>query len=242
MDINGLRIVSGARPNPRALSSKVLALACLLALSVGAAARASAQAGAGGQREAGASVSGRVTDGEKGLAGVTVAIVADNFARMQAAGGPPRAKTGADGRYRIENVPPGNYRLMPLSLTHVVKDFTQFPPGRPLTLSAGDSVEDMDFRLERGGVVTGRVTDAEGNPVVDEHVRIARVDHQPGQMPDFNISMAFNPAGHRTDDAQARELRALGNLDALARHGRPARLHAGQPERRAALAAAAPNP
>lgn len=126
------------------------------------------------QREAPASVSGRVREGERGIAGVNVVVMsADPSQRFKPAG---RARTDAEGRYRITGVPPGKYVITPMAPAYVLLDTTNFPPGKPLTLSAGDSVEDTDFRVLRGGVITGRVTDADGNPVVMEPVSITPAD------------------------------------------------------------------
>lgn len=126
------------------------------------------------QREAPASVAGRVREGERGVAGVNVVVMsADPSQRFKPAG---RARTDAEGRYRVTGLPPGKYVVTPMAPAYVVLDTNSFPPGKPLTLSAGDSVEDTDFRVQRGGVITGRVTDADGNPVVMEPVQITSAD------------------------------------------------------------------
>ncbi|HYY94567.1 MAG TPA: carboxypeptidase-like regulatory domain-containing protein [Pyrinomonadaceae bacterium] len=137
------------------------------------AALSSVRAFAQAQRaEAPATVAGRVTDGEHGLAGVAVVLVSSEQVS------PPRtvahAKTDAEGGYRIMGVPPGRYKIIPFSPTYIVQGLSMYdyPPGKPLNLSAGESVEGIDFRLERGGVITGRVTDADGNPVVGEQVSV----------------------------------------------------------------------
>jgi protocatechuate 3,4-dioxygenase beta subunit len=126
------------------------------------------------QKEAPASVTGRVTDGEHGVAGVAVVVMsADPSQRFKPVA---RARTDAEGRYRLGGVPPGRYTVMPVAPAYVLQDFSNFPPGKPLTLSAGDSVEDTDFRLVRGAVITGRVTDADGNPVINEPVKVTLAD------------------------------------------------------------------
>ncbi|HEX8502263.1 MAG TPA: carboxypeptidase-like regulatory domain-containing protein [Pyrinomonadaceae bacterium] len=146
------------------------------------------------QKEAPASVSGRVTDGERGVPGVTVALVsAEPAQRFRTAA---RAKTDVDGRFLLPNVPPGRYQLVPFAPAFIVQGLAEnFPPGRPLTLMAGDEVKDMDFRAERGGVVTGRVTDGDGNPVVAEVVAVTPVapDAQPPRA-------TFDQRDQMTDD------------------------------------------
>jgi hypothetical protein len=136
------------------------------------------------QKEAPATVSGRVTDGERGAAGVTVILIFNEPAqrfRMAA-----RAKTDADGRFLLTNIAPGRYQIMPVAPAYVVAGLgTNHPPGRPLTLVAGEEVKDIDFQMEPGGVITGRVTDADGNPVVAEPVVTMPVEEKPGG-PRFN--------------------------------------------------------
>lgn len=131
------------------------------------------------QREAPASVSGRVREGERGIAGMSVVVMSsDPSQRFKPVG---RARTDAEGRYRVTGLPPGKYVVTPMSPAYVLLDIKNFPPGKPLTLSAGDSVEDTDFQVLRGGVITGRVTDADGNPVVMETVQLTPVDVTPEQ-------------------------------------------------------------
>ncbi|HZT59522.1 MAG TPA: carboxypeptidase-like regulatory domain-containing protein [Pyrinomonadaceae bacterium] len=169
------------------------ALACLVV--VFAAASASAQ------REVPATVSGRVTNGERGMPGVVVMLVpSDGPPRSRTAA---RAKTDAEGRYRITNVPPGHYQAMPFAPAYVVEGISEhtYPPGKPLTLSAGDSAEDVDFRIERGGVITGRVTDAEGNPLIGQQVIITTADTNPNTVRRVvGIGPMSDPRAHQTDD------------------------------------------
>jgi protocatechuate 3,4-dioxygenase beta subunit len=134
------------------------------------------------QRDAPASVSGRVTDGERGVAGLTVTLVSlDPGQRFRSAA---RARTDGDGRFLLSNVPPGRYQITTAAPAYVVQGMTDnYPPGRPLTLLAGEEVKDIDFRVERGAVITGRVTDGDGNPVISEPVTVAQVETTGQQFP-----------------------------------------------------------
>jgi hypothetical protein len=131
------------------------------------------------QRETPATVSGRVTDGERGAAGVTVILMSNEPAqRFRTVA---RGRTDADGRFLLTNVPPGRYQILPVAPAYVVAGLgTNYPPGRPLTLVAGEEVRDMDFQMEPGGVITGRVTDADGNPVVSETVFVQSAEENQG--------------------------------------------------------------
>jgi protocatechuate 3,4-dioxygenase beta subunit len=125
-------------------------------------------------KEAPASVEGRITDGEEGLAGVPVLLVSfDQGGRRRTVA---RARTDHEGRYRLTGAAPGRYQVVPSAPVFILPDATGFAPGRTLLLGAGDAVGDVDFRLTRGGVITGRVTDADGQPVVGEQVQLTRAD------------------------------------------------------------------
>jgi len=98
-----LSFQAGARPS-RAAALFLLAAALCAALS---SVRTFAQA----QRtEAPATVAGRVTDGEHGLAGVAVVLVSSE--QMASPRSVAHAKTDAEGGYRIMGVPPGRYKII----------------------------------------------------------------------------------------------------------------------------------
>ncbi|HEX8557812.1 MAG TPA: carboxypeptidase-like regulatory domain-containing protein [Pyrinomonadaceae bacterium] len=147
------------------------------------------------QTAAPASVAGRIREGERGVAGVTVALLsAEPAQRFRAAA---RARTDAEGRYLLQNVAPGRYQIAPYAPAYVVEGLgDNYPPGRPLTLLPGDEVKDMDFRVERGGVITGRVTDGDGAPVVGEMVNVSPADAAGEQRP----GGVFDQRDRMTDD------------------------------------------
>jgi protocatechuate 3,4-dioxygenase beta subunit len=160
------------------------ALVCALALPFAALA----------QKEAPASVSGRVTDGERGVPGLMVTLISgDPAQRFRTVA---RARTDADGRFLLTNVAPGRYQILPVAPTYIVAGLgMNFPPGRSLTLLAGEEVKDIDFSVEPGGVITGRVTDADGNPVIGEPVSVASADENMGRP-----RLSFDQRDQMTDD------------------------------------------
>jgi protocatechuate 3,4-dioxygenase beta subunit len=188
-----------ARRLLRPRAARLFPAALLLFFVAPAAAPTFAQTAA--QREAPATVTGRVTDGEKGLAGVAVVLVpADAPTRLQAVA---RAKTDAEGNYRMTGVAPGHYKVLPFSPTYVVEGMNvyEYPPGKSLNLAAGESVEGIDFRLERGGVITGRVTDADGQPVIAESVSVVPVRNMSDPQQQTQVLRGpFDVRDYSTDD------------------------------------------
>jgi hypothetical protein len=152
----------------------------LLALVVAHANPAAAQATAtrGAASVATGTVSGRVTTSDgKPVVNINVALMpADNAPESKATG---RATTDADGRYRIPNVPAGRYRLQTLAPVYVSPEDRSagfFNGGKIVTVGVNETVEDIDVTLVRGGVITGRVTNAEGKPVIAERVTITNAN------------------------------------------------------------------
>ena len=134
-----------------------------------------------------ASVSGKVTVKNKAVAGiVVVATETDQSSGPQRTG--HRGTTDNEGNYRINDIPAGNYFVYPVAPALVDKAQSK----RLLTIAAGESVRDVDFAMVRGGVITGRITNADGQPVIEESVEVTPVDVPPDYMP--------NELGNNTDD------------------------------------------
>jgi hypothetical protein len=142
-----------------------------------------------------ASVSGRVTIHGKGTPGIIVGVRNSNFSPQPAP--TLKATTDLDGNYRITGIPAGSYQVLPMAPAYVISDQV-FPRARAkmLLLAEGEEVQDIDFSIAPGGVIAGRVTDADGRPVIEERLMIVSADAQPnsrGQMPP-------TPGVFQTDD------------------------------------------
>ena len=89
-----------------------------------------------------------------------------------------KGSTDEEGRYKLTNVPPGRYQLTAVSPGYVFAEpgANGWQPGKFVNVVAGDELKDLDFTLVRGGVVTGRVTDSDGRPAVEETVRLIPAD------------------------------------------------------------------
>jgi hypothetical protein len=150
-----------------------------------------------------ATVAGVVKVGDRAAAGVTVMLMPERQARpqpmeVQSAGGSSlRAVTDAGGNYRFVNVSAGRYRVMPLTEVYIVSAVgAEAAGGANVTVEEGQSVSQVDFTLTRGGVITGRVTDQEGRPVVAERIGLTTVDAN-GQPQQLGGGSRF---GYETDD------------------------------------------
>jgi Carboxypeptidase regulatory-like domain len=112
-------------------------------------------------------ISGKVTVGGKGVWGIVVGLVISDQYRSNFQPTRFRSTTDEGGNYRITNVPPGTYEVIPASPSYVATE------GRKsLVVGKNETVENIDISLERGGVITGKVSDADGRPVVEEEVSV----------------------------------------------------------------------
>ena len=122
-----------------------------------------------------ARVSGRVlsTEGKPLSRAVVVAQRREGSAMFQ-------AKTDRSGRYMLE-VEPGTYLIRAekggyVTSFYSVEGVSSEPT--PVTVEAGKSVT-IDLRLARGGVITGRIVDEDGEPLVGAFVMAERKQEAP---------------------------------------------------------------
>jgi protocatechuate 3,4-dioxygenase beta subunit len=116
-----------------------------------------------------------------------------------------KATTDHDGYYRFNNVAAGNYEIAPSAPAYVLASTNNNAmPGARMAKSKGvlvgddENVDNINFSLVKGGVITGRVTDADGRPVIQQAVNIFNADsfnQQPQQPPQI-----FPMGGAQTDD------------------------------------------
>lgn len=140
-------------------------------------------------------ITGRVTLGEKGAPNVAVAVIAPEGPRER--GSIAKAVTDYEGRYRLTGVPPGRYNVVAIAPAFVGPNEGMYgDAGKAVTIIEGETVEKVDFPLVRGGVITGRVTDADGAPVIGERVQLNPVGKQHRWYGFYNV----NPFMYETDD------------------------------------------
>src|ERR1700747_121531 len=114
--------------------------------------------------------------GSQPLKKVLVQVVAEN----QKEGGNYTASTDADGRFHIENVAPGPYRIF-IERTGFVggNEHGLKSDVNVFTVQSGQAVEDLLFRMVPTAVISGRITDEDGDPM--SGVRVIALKKKPGK-------------------------------------------------------------
>ena len=111
----------------------------------------------------GSTISGKVTLGSKGVPGLVVGLAISTPSSSTAIT-QLKGVTDEEGNYRIKNVPPNTYQVLVSSPQYVQSERTSVVVGK------NEVVENINVTLLRGGVITGKVTDADGRPVVEEQI------------------------------------------------------------------------
>lgn len=128
-------------------------------------------------KEGTSTVSGRVTLKGKPIRSVMVVLQSQMIGSSSDPGSTLRAKTDENGRFRITKVTAGRYYLSAIAPGFVAVGWMPFEPEcKSLNIVDGENVENIDLELKRGGVITGRVTDSNGQPLVDEQVELLKLD------------------------------------------------------------------
>lgn len=119
------------------------------------------------------SISGKVTIKGKGAPGIKV-IASDPDFYNPWAKARYRATTDSSGNYTLSNMPAGKYRVSPYAMAYAVDG----EEGSTLTIAEGETIENINFVLMRGGVITGKITDSDDQPVVEQAVTVAMLNDQ----------------------------------------------------------------
>jgi protocatechuate 3,4-dioxygenase beta subunit len=147
-------------------------------------------------KDSSASVSGRITIAGKGAADISViAAITTNQYDTRGVG---KTTTDDQGNYRISALPPGRITITPLAKAYAISSsgVVRGQTGRTLNVSAGEEITKIDFVLTPGGVVTGRITDGDGSPIIAEQVSVLPIDTQ-----DTAVFMtSFDGPRNHTDD------------------------------------------
>jgi Carboxypeptidase regulatory-like domain len=104
---------------------------------------------------------------------------------VSAGGRQSRATTTDDqGRFRITDLAAGGYTVTGSRTGFVDAVYGQrrpLQPGTPVQLADGQEIATIDLRLIRGGVITGRVVDEDGEPLARAIVTVQRYQYVRGE-------------------------------------------------------------
>lgn len=152
-----------------------------------------------------ASISGRVTIDGKGVTGITVVATTSSSPldnRTVA-----KTTTDDDGKYQLTGLAAGQFTIMPLAKAFVVGTSGAYrQPRQSITVGEGETIEKIDFALVRGGVITGRITDTDGRPVIGEPVNVVAKEAPDTSRP---VTM-FDGLRNMTDDRGIYRVYGLG--------------------------------
>jgi len=132
------------------------------------------QSPSGPAQAAAARMSGQVVDADsrKPVAGARVILIGMSRETRETLPAPQQALTNAKGQFSVEGVPPGRYRLE-------VQKAGFAPPvdgseRRTFDITSGQTIS-IEIQLRKGGAISGRVVDADGEPLSDISVSALRI-------------------------------------------------------------------
>ena len=141
-------------------------------------------------------ITGRVRDG-RGHPVPDVFVAAGDYDSVIDCGGCPfGTRTGGDGRYRLE-VPPGTFlvlvnthgrpeHLIPQAYGDV-RSWSDITRSLPVSVASGQTVNNVDLELASGFLLSGRVVDAQGQPVRGAGGSV----RDPDQRVEFGCALGF---------------------------------------------------
>jgi protocatechuate 3,4-dioxygenase beta subunit len=111
--------------------------------------------------------------------------------------GQPPVYTGtsdSNGRFAFRNVTPGRYQITAMRGGYVRGDYGIRGPGGSgitFTLAAGERLTDLRIGMRGTGTIAGRVTDLQGEPIGNVHVKALRYSYQDGQITLVTVKSVF---------------------------------------------------
>ena len=151
------------------------------------------------------SISGHVLLNGKAAAGIAVAAYGgETMSRRVAAA---RTVTDSEGYYSLSQLAPAQYQIATLTPNLTAAEtasgpsygFSYLGSSKNIILAAGEMVGEIDIKLVRGGVITGRITDRDSKPAVEERVTLLPVDEN-GNPARGGTPLPYNNQMYQTDD------------------------------------------
>ncbi|MGH9593740.1 MAG: carboxypeptidase regulatory-like domain-containing protein [Bryobacteraceae bacterium] len=108
-------------------------------------------------------------------------------ATMRLQGQPPinlTVATDDEGRFVFENVTPGRYTLSAEKAGFITQRYgarSNTTAGTPLLLTAGQELKDLSVQLSPQGIISGHVSDADGDPAPNSLVQLQHYTYTRGR-------------------------------------------------------------
>ena len=148
------------------------------------------------------SISGHVTIDGKAAAGIPIAAVAGNNINHRDSAA--RAITDVEGYYLLSGLATGQYQIWTLTPGFVAAPgtssnyYSYYGSIKSIFLNTNEAVANVDLKLIRGGVMTGRVMTDKNKPVVGEAVSLQSLDERGNPLPG-TFGSAYDQM-YQTDD------------------------------------------
>ncbi|MEW6732610.1 MAG: hypothetical protein AB1489_14875, partial [Acidobacteriota bacterium] len=117
----------------------------------------------------GGTISGRLTLDGKPASGIYISVVRLNESSKEK--NIPKVVTDEEGWFSINNLPLGTYEVVPFAPSYT-KNGIRNESWQFVHLSDQERAKEFDIALIRGGVITGKITDSQGHPVIGQPVTL----------------------------------------------------------------------
>lgn len=110
-----------------------------------------------------------------------------------------KLRTDGEGRYRFSNLPAGKYLLSASSPAYISRKSVADSEAQGLIeLEDGENIEDRNYDLIRGGVITGRITDPDDRPMIAQNIQLLPLNEK-GEVTQQGFSFEYGSM-METDD------------------------------------------